>query len=283
MSGNPDMFLMKAAAYCGCAFAALAASAPSLATTVPAGSWNGYHWARTGPLAIMLGDNVSASWDSYLANAAKIWSADQHIDFVQTAGMTSSSTCSPVYGTVQACSANYGATGWLGYATVWTSGSYIIEATVKLNDYYFSQAKYNTAAFRTQVTCQEVGHTLGLAHADTNYSNTNLGTCMDYSNDPTGKLGTNGTLSDLTASATDFKHLDNIYAVLDSTQLPFTKPQYKTSDAMGLPGEDDIDSAPVALAAPEPATWAMMLMGFGALGMSLRSRRRARVTFAAAR
>jgi hypothetical protein len=275
------MALMKAAAYCGCVFAALAASAPAAATALPAGSWNGYHWARTGPLAIMIGDNVSASWDSYLGNAATMWSADKHIDFVQTAGMTTASACSPVYGTVQACSANYGATGWLGYATVWTSGNYIIEATVKLNDYYFSQAKYNTVAFRTQVACQEVGHTLGLAHADVNYSNANLGTCMDYSNDPTGKLGTNGTLSDLTASATDFQHLDGIYAVLDSTQLPFTKPQYKTSDAMGLPGDDDIDSAPVALAAPEPSSWAMMLVGFGALGMSLRSRR-TRVAFAPA-
>jgi hypothetical protein len=267
------MSMMKAAAYCGFAFAALAASAPSLATTLPAGSWNGYHWARTGPLAIMIGDNVGTAWDTYLASAATMWSADQHIDFVQTAGMTSATACSPVYGTVQACSGNYGATGWLGYATVWTSGNYIVEATVKLNDYYFSQAKYNTAAFRTQVACQEVGHTLGLAHADTIYTNTNLGTCMDYSNDPTGKLGTNGTLSDLTASVADFQHLDGIYAVLDSTQLPFTKPQYKTSDAMGLPGDDDIDSGPVALPAPEPSSWAMMVAGFGALGVFMRSRR----------
>jgi hypothetical protein len=221
----------------------------------------------------MIGDNVSASWDSYLANAAKMWSADKNIDFVPMAGMTSAASCGPVYGTVQACSANYGATGWLGFATVWTAGNYIVQATVKLNDYYFSQPQYNTAAFRTQVTCQEVGHTLGLAHADTNYTNINLGTCMDYSNDPTGKLGTNGTLSDLAASATDFQHLAGIYAVLDSTQLPFTKPQFMTSDAMGLPGEDDIDSDPVALSAPEPSSWAMMLMGFGALGLSLRNRR----------
>ena len=34
------------------------------------------------------------------------------------------------------------------------------------------------------------------------------------------------------------------------------------------------------LAAPEPATWAMMLMGFGTLGWNLRRRRRSAVTFA---
>jgi hypothetical protein len=32
--------------------------------------------------------------------------------------------------------------------------------------------------------CQEVGHTFGLDHQDENFNNTNLGTCMDYTNDP---------------------------------------------------------------------------------------------------
>jgi hypothetical protein len=32
------------------------------------------------------------------------------------------------------------------------------------------------------VSCQEVGHTLGLDHQDENFNNANLGTCMDYKN-----------------------------------------------------------------------------------------------------
>jgi hypothetical protein len=260
--------LTKVAARCGVAIAVLAAAAPASATLLPQ-SWNGYHWARTGPLAIMLGSNVTSTWAPYVAAASTQWSTDQHIDFVQSAGMTTNSSCAPVYGTVQVCDANYGATGWLGYATVWTAGAnYIVEATVKLNDYYFSQTKYNTAAFRAQVACQEIGHTLGLAHADVTYSNANLGTCMDYTNDPTGTKGTNGTLANTTASATDFSHLDAIYATLDTTQLIYTKPQYKTSDALGLPGEPDVDSDPQSV--PEPGSWTMMLAGFGALGMAMR-------------
>jgi len=270
--------LTKAAARCGIALVVLAAAAPASALLPQ--SWNGYHWARTGPLAIQLGNNVNSLWAPYVATAATQWSADQHIDFVQAAGMTTASTCAPVYGTVQVCNSNYGATGWLGYATVWTSGSnYIVEATVKLNDYYFAWTKYNTTAFRSLVACQEIGHTLGLAHADINYSNLNLGTCMDYTNDPTGTKGTNGTLANTAPSATDFQHLDGIYAVLDTTQLAYTKPKYVTSDTFAVEGAPDNDSGPRAV--PEPSSWAMIVGGFGALGMAMRRRKQVRaVAFA---
>ncbi len=34
--------------------------------------------------------------------------------------------------------------------------------------------------------CQEVGHTLGLAHVNETYDTANEGTCMDYTNNPVG-------------------------------------------------------------------------------------------------
>ena len=49
--------LNKAAAGCGLVLAVLAAATPAGATTLPAQSWNGYHWAHTGNLAIMVGNN----------------------------------------------------------------------------------------------------------------------------------------------------------------------------------------------------------------------------------
>jgi len=250
--------------------AAFAAVAPAEATTLP-GSWNGWHWAHTGNLNIIVGDNVSSAWDSYLTKAASLWSRDKYIDFQVTSGMTSASTCSPVYGTVQACSGNYGATGWLGYATVWTSGSYIVQATVKLNDYYFSQPKYNTSGFRLQTTCQEIGHTIGLAHLDTNFGNLNLGTCMDYTNDPTGTAGTNGTKVNTKPTGLDFTNLDRIYATFDSTQLPYTKPGFYTGEAFDLPGTEHESNA-----VPEPGSWAMMIGGFSMLGLSMRRSRKLR-------
>ena len=241
---------------------ALVALSPAQATLLPQ-SWNGYHWAHTGNLAIMIGSNTSSVWAPYLSTAEAKWSTDKYIDYVPMAGMTSASSCSPVYGTVQVCSGNYGATGWLGYTQVWTAGTQITEATIKLNDYYFSQAQYDTTAFRQQVACQEMGNALGLDDLDHIYTNANQGTCMDYTNDPSGTKGTNGTKANTTADATDFSRLDAIYAVKDSTQLIYTEP--------GLFG----NALAVPDAVPEPSSWMTMMLGFLGLGLSLRHRRKA--------
>lgn len=90
-------------------------------------SWNGYHWARTGPPTITLGDNVAPARDSYLRVAANDWSAAANIDFKVATGTSSPSACGASYGNVQVCNANYGATGWLGIASVWvSSGVHIV-------------------------------------------------------------------------------------------------------------------------------------------------------------
>ena len=107
--------------------------------------------------------------------------------------------------------------------------------------------------------CQEIGHTLGLAHNDTIRTDLNNGTCMDYTNDPTGTVNRgNGTLANIAPSASDFAALDGIYATLDPTQLDLTKPQFRISDAYWI--RKSFDSSPQAV--PEPATWALLLGRF---------------------
>ena len=63
---------------------------------------------------------------------------------------------------------------------------HIVRGYVQLNDSYFNSPTYNTPEWRNLVMCQEVGHTLGLDHQDENSSNPNLGSCMDYTNNPLG-------------------------------------------------------------------------------------------------
>ena len=148
-------------------------------------SWGGYNWVRTAnPFSLQLGDNVSSTWDSYLATTSSDWSVSTVLDTAIVTGITSPKTCKATNGTVQVCSSAYGNTGWLGVAQIWLSGPHIARGTVKVNDTYFNTAKYNTSAWRNLVMCQEVGHTLGLDHQDEVFDNANLGTCMDYTNDP---------------------------------------------------------------------------------------------------
>jgi len=119
---------------------------------------------------------------------------------------------------VEVCNAAYGQNNWLGLAQIWINSSqHIVAGTTKVNDTYLNTATYNTPAWRQFVMCQEVGHTFGLDHQDENHTNTNLGTCMDYTNDPSGTLGTNGTLSNEHPNQHDYDQLATIYSHLDST------------------------------------------------------------------
>ena len=176
-------------------------------------SWGGYHWARTSnPFTLKVGDNVTSTWDAYLDEAISDWSASSVLDLTKVAGGTAPKACRPTSGRIEACNAKYGNTGWLGIAQIWiTGGVHITQAITKVNDTYFNTATYNTPAWRRLVMCQEIAHDFGLDHQDENFNNGNLGSCMDYTNDP------DGPPSNEHPNTHDFAQLESIYAHLDST------------------------------------------------------------------
>jgi hypothetical protein len=216
-------------------------AAIAAAFTFPTGSsanhsWNGYHWARTSnPFTIQLGDSVSGQWDTYLRTASSDWSQSQVLNTtVIGSNGTSARKCTPTNGRVEVCNTTYGRNGWLGIASIWASGLHITRGSVKMNDSYFNSAPYNTSAWRNLVMCQEVGHTFGLDHQDENFNNANLGTCMDYTNDPSSNQHPN---------AHDYNQLESIYAHLDSsTTVGFSLDQ----------GRQDIDTN-------NPSEWGMAI------------------------
>jgi len=110
----------------------------------------------------------------------------------------------------------------LGVAQIWvTGGTHITQGTVKLNDTYFNTATYNKPEWRNLVSCQEVGHTLGLDHQDTNFDNPNLGTCMDYTSNPLGPLDNeHPNQHDYDELVTIYSHLDSTTTLDTSTPLP---------------------------------------------------------------
>lgn len=190
-------------------------------------SWGGYHWGRTAnPFALKLGDNVTGAWDAHLSTASSDWSASSVLDTNVVAGtVTNRKRCTPTKGRVEVCNTTYGYNGWLGIAGIAVSGGHITSGYVKLNDSYFDSPSYNTPAWRLFVTCQEIGHTLGLDHTDEAFDNANQGTCMDYTNTPAGPPSNEHPF------AHDYEQLETTYAHLDGTSTAFASAPTGTGKA----------------------------------------------------
>ncbi len=186
-------------------------------TTSADNSWGGYHWLSSNGITLDVGDNVSSTWDPYLDEAISDWNST-YVQLNEVPGGTRPKSCRPTAGQIEACSARYGNTGWLGLAQIWLSGGHISQAITKLNDYYFDTPTYNTPAWRRLVACQEIAHDFGLDHQDEKFDNANLGSCMDYTNDPDGGAGgaVNNDPSNEHPNSHDFQTLSSIYSHTDA-------------------------------------------------------------------
>lgn len=233
-----------------------AAAFPSL--TFADHSWGGYHWARTGnSFALKLGNNVKndvngTPWFGYLSTTSSDWSSSSVLGTSIVAG-AGKKRCGAVSGRVEVCNSTYGNNGWLGIASIWASGTHITQGTVKLNDSYFNTAYYNKPAWRNLVMCQEVGHTLGLGHQDEVFNNLNLGTCMDYTNDPDGTIY--GQENNQYPNAHDYDELGIIYTHLDLT----TTLASSTGSPHGKPASHNTPTVADEIDTSNPAEWGMLV------------------------
>jgi hypothetical protein len=186
-------------------------------------SWGKYHWnistdeSTANPLK--LGDNLTTSaWDNSLSGASADWNLSVLKN--QVVAGASNSNCDPTSGRVEVCNGEYGDNGWLGIASIWATkgkSNHITQGVVKVNDTYFNTSQYDTPAWRSFVMCQEVGHEFGLGHQDENFNNANLGTCMDYTNDPDGTLSDPDQQDNQHPNQHDYDEMTDIYAHLNST------------------------------------------------------------------
>jgi len=169
---------------CLAALGAALCSAPSLADH----SWGPYHWARTTTsFDLTIVNSTTPDWDGYVTQAIGDWSQSTKLNMIDVASDDSSKTrrrCQGPDGQIRICNLAYGNTGWLGIAGISIdSAGHITTGYTKLNDTYFSEAFYDET-WKQSVTCQELGHNVGLDHQDENFNNGSLFTCMDYQNPP---------------------------------------------------------------------------------------------------
>jgi len=174
-------------------------------------SWSTYHWRSSGGISLDVGNNLSGVWQPYLTQAIADWNQSSYVDLFDVAGGTRPKNCRPTSGRIEVCNASYGNNGWLGIAQIWVSGGHIAQAITKVNDTYFNTATYNTAAWRRLVMCQEIAHDFGLDHQDETFNNPNLGSCMDYTNDP------DGPPSNEHPNKHDYDQLASIYSHTDAS------------------------------------------------------------------
>ena len=207
------MKMLKTIALSGFTLATLVFSSASMADH----SWGKYKWKPSSiPFELVLVDNVDSSWKGHLLNVSTDWSVSVPLDTTVVIGSTDPVSCDPEIGNVQVCNASYGNTGWLGLAQIYISrGRTITAGVAKLNDTYYNTEQYDTPAWRRMVMCQEVAHTFALAHQDETFDNTNLGTCMDYTNDPDGTIASPDQLSNEQPNQHDYDQLASIYPVDD--------------------------------------------------------------------
>jgi len=169
-------------------------------------AWGNYHWARSSnPVSMEVGNNVTDNWDAHVAVAIGDWNQSSVLSLSNAAGQAKGN-CNPTEGRIEVCNKAYGSNGWLGLAQIWASGEHITQAVAKMNDTYFNTSYYNTDEWRQMVMCQEIGHDFGLDHQDENFNNPNLGTCMDYTSNPSTNQHPNQH---------DYQQLEDIYAHLD--------------------------------------------------------------------
>lgn len=150
-------------------------------------SWGKYHWARSGAVQLNILSSVTSDWSGALSTANGDWNQSAYLQNTLVSSATDTSTrqnCPAPTGAVRVCNYTYGNTGWSGLASIGLGAgkdrNHITRATAKMNDTFLGSAGLDK---RQGVMCQEVGHDFGLDHQDENFTNANLGTCMDYTND----------------------------------------------------------------------------------------------------
>jgi len=155
-------------------------------------AWANYHWASIAiPFDIILINSTTDDWDPYVNQAVSGWSGYGQVNLSEdTSGAISKRVrrqCNANNGQIRICNLAYGQNGWLGIAGISVDANdHITRGYTKLNDSYLLTSGYDYPGsnWRQSVTCQELGHDLGLGHQDEDFNQASSTSCMEYQNPP---------------------------------------------------------------------------------------------------
>jgi hypothetical protein len=227
--------------------------------------WEMYRWAiMKSPSTLPIANCLSTpEWSNHFRKAAKDWNSPRTFGAQSTPLLNRPMKCQmkkqciEAPGTTTVCNGEYGENGWLGLATIYIQGDYIVQGLAQMNDTYFKSGRYDTPNEKRHVMCQEVAHTFGLGHQSVDGSSQN--SCMDYfpniDENADSKLSTRPNLH-------DFEELNEIYADLENftTLAVPARGKEGTAGALARSGEE-----PAGLLGRAPARNRVGMSGVPAL------------------
>jgi len=212
-------------------FVPLASVAPTVASDTP----NSFHWARKpSQFTVQAVSNVDGVWNKLLDDAIDDWNKSDTVTIKEKSGSHGrSQDCSPSKGKIEVCNWNYGTQdGWLGLTRLFfdNAGNHVEAATVQMNDSFFNQKNgdYNNNNARLHTICHEMGHAIGLDHADSN-------SCLNHDPDP------DALASHIHPTNKDYNQLEKIYKHKDSSTTLAGKQKDGKKDKKGKKGKRDKD------------------------------------------
>ena len=146
--------------------------------------WEDYKWKKTtSNLIITIGNchtTSSVDWSSMLTDVIYNWNnvpenQDGSGEIYTPTNITFTAASNCASANIMSYNGNYGDTGWLGLATIYTSDNYVVAAISQINEYHSL-----TDSQWQHVLCQEIGHGFPLDHQSESGADKN--TCMDYDN-----------------------------------------------------------------------------------------------------
>jgi len=143
-----------------------------------------YIQPSNGGLQLKLLNALDDTWQSEFEQAVSDWKESDALTLT-TEQVEVDHTCTRIDGFMVVCNANFGATGWVGINENSIVRDVIVSSVAKMNEYYLRNANYDHRRF---TMCHEIGHGFGLPHTDENPYNSNLGNCLDYTDDPESNL-----------------------------------------------------------------------------------------------